>query len=228
MPAISGWLIAAAVASAVASAGGTAASMSAQSAIRRKQAAARNAEAARQADIDRRRQAAVKNAVPEYNRDNQETKQQSMAEQLAQYMAPTVDTSTEYLAQNPGAPKEIQDSMARQLVGALQKGKDYAKDLSHVSSYGRLNLNNKLLMNRFGEEVNRLNSESARSTGILPAELQGAYNAGVGGNTAASIFNGLGGLANAAAAYSIMSPKAPGVTPSTQYIEMPKPPIKLS
>jgi type II secretory pathway pseudopilin PulG len=205
-------LIAAAIASAVASAGGTAASMMSQSAIRSKQKAAQNAETARQAEIDRRRNAAVTTAVPEYNLENQEKKQQSMAEQIAQYVAPQENTSTQYLAANPGAPKEVTDSMSRQLVGALEKGRNYAKDLSQVSSYGRLGFNNKLNLNRLGENMTRLNSESARSSGILPMELEGAYGAGVGAQNAASIFNGIGGLANAAAAYSIMSPKLPGAT----------------
>lgn len=222
MPAISPWLIAAAVASAAASVGGTAASMMSQSAIRKKQQAAQNAEAARQMEIDRRRNAAVTTAVPDYNLENQEKAQQSMAEQIAQYMAPQENTSTEYLARNPGAPKEITDSMSRQLVGALQKGRDYAKDLSQVSSYGRLGFNNKLRLNRLGENMNMLNKEGERSSGILPMELQGAYGAGVAGQNAASIFNGIGGLANAAAAYSIMSPKAPGAVPAGTTLNQPQ------
>jgi hypothetical protein len=188
--------------------------MMSQSAIRKKQKAAQNAEAARQASIDRRRDAAVTTAVPDYNLENQDKTQQSMAEQIAQYMAPPENTSTEYLAANPGAPKEVTDSMARQLVGALDKGRSYAKDLSQVSSYGRLGFNNKLRLNRLGENVNMLNNEASRSSGILPMELEGAYGAGVGAQNAASIFGGVSGLANAAAAYSILSPKAaaPGVT----------------
>ena len=198
-------LVAAAIASAVASAGGTAASMISQSQIRKKQESVQNSETARQADIDRRRNAAVTTAIPEYNKENQEGQQKSMAEQLTQYMTPQVDTNTEYLAANPGAPKEVKDSMARQLVGALQKGRDYAKDLSQVSSYGRLNFGNKLRMNRLGENMAMFNSESARSSNILPMELQGAYNAGTGAQNAASVFNGVAGLANAAASYGLMS-----------------------
>lgn len=203
------FLAAAAVLSALASLGGTAASMGAQSSIRKKQSAARVAEAARQADIERRRQAAMDAAVPEYSREKQEERQQSLADQITQYLTPNVDTTTQYVAQNPGAPKEVTDSMSRQLVSALEKGRNYAKNLAGVSSYGRLNFANKVGMNRLGENINRLNTESERSTNILPIEMQGAYGAGVGAQNMATILNGVAGLANAATSYSLMSRAMP-------------------
>ncbi|SEO84943.1 hypothetical protein [Nitrosovibrio sp. Nv6] len=198
------FLIAAAVASALASAGGTIASMSAQSSIRKKQAAARNAEAVRQRDIDRRRDIEMQKALPEHDVQSQEEKQQGIADELYKYMTPTVDTSTEYMADNMNAPQIIKDTMQRQLVGALQKGKNYARNLSQVSSLGRLNLDNKLGMNRLGERVGMLNNESARSSGILPMELDDANLAGLGAENAAGILNGVGGIADAIGQYQIL------------------------
>lgn len=199
------WIAGAAIAAALASIGSTVTTSMSQSAIRKKQQAVQNAEMARQADIDRRRDAVVTTSVPDYSKEKQETAQQSIADQIAQYMTPQGDTSTEYLAANPGAPKEITDSMGRQLLGALEKGRGYAKDLSKVSSYGRLGFNNKLRLNRLGENVNMLNSEAARSSGILPMELQGAYNAGADMQGMSTALNGVAGLANAAAGYGIMT-----------------------
>lgn len=106
------FLIAAAIASALASAGGTVASMSAQNAIKKKQAAARTAEAAHQRDIDRRRDIEMQRALPEHTVENQQEKQQSLADQLTQYMTPE-NTATEYMAGDTSAPREIKDSMSR-------------------------------------------------------------------------------------------------------------------
>ncbi|SCX58910.1 hypothetical protein [Nitrosospira sp. Nsp1] len=205
MPAISPWLVAAAVASALASAGGTIASSQAQSAVRKKQATAQNMEAARQRDIDRRRDIEMQNATPEYTPQQQDEKQQGLADQLQQYMTPTTNTATEYMADNSSVPREIKDSMSQQMVGALQKGKDYAKNMAQVSSLGRLNLDNKLSMNRLGERVGMLNNESARSSGIFPMELDDANYAGVGGTNAAGVLNGIGGIADAIGKYSILT-----------------------
>ncbi|SOD42595.1 hypothetical protein [Nitrosovibrio sp. Nv4] len=204
MPAISPWLVAAAVASALASAGGTVAQMSAQSSIRNKQKTAQNAEAARQRDIDRRRDAEMQKVLPKHEVESQQEKQQGIADELYKYMTPTVDTSTEYMADNTNAPQIIKDTMQQQLVGALQKGKNYARNLSQVSSLGRLNLDNKLGMNRLGERVGMLNNESARSSGILPLELDDANLAGVGAKNAAGVLNGVGGIADAIGQYQIL------------------------
>lgn len=197
-------MVAAAVASMLASAGGTVAQMGAQSKIRKQQGAAQQAEAARQRDIDRRRDLEMQQALPEHTVEKQGEKQDSIANQLTQYMTPTVDTSTEYLADS-GAPQEVKDAMSRQLVGALAKGKDYAKNMANVSSYSRLNLDNKLGMNRLGERVGMLNQESQRSSGILPMELDDANLAGVGLNTAATAMNGVGGIADAVMGYKLMT-----------------------
>jgi hypothetical protein len=206
MPLLNSWLIAAAVASAAASAGGTAASMIGQAAVKKKQKAAQNAERARTLATDRQREATVAAAVPQYDRGAQEGQQKSVADQLEQYLAPPPqDTSQEYVAQNPGAPTEVKDSMARQLAGALATGKGYARDLAKVSSYGRLGFDNTLRMNRLGEAVKALNTEQGRSTGLLGTELEGAYGAGVGANNMAGILSGVAGLANAGVGYGVMS-----------------------
>lgn len=205
MPAISPWLIAAAVASAAASAGGTAASMAGQASIRKKQAAQRNAERARTLATDKQREATIAAAVPKYDRPSQETQQAGLADQLEQYLAAPPPPVNEYVAQNPGAPTEVTDSMARQLAGALATGKGYAKDLAKVSSFGRLGLDNKLAMNRLAEQVGMLNNQQARSTGILGTELEGAYGAGVGANNMAGLLSGVSDIANAGVGYGIMS-----------------------
>jgi len=197
------FLIAAAIASAMASVGGTVANMSAQSSIRKKQATAQAAEAARQHDIDQRRAAEINKATPQFTPQVQEQKQKSLADQLTQYMTPTTNTATEYLADG-STPQEVRDSMSRQLVGALQQGKDYAQNMAQVSSLGRLNLDNKIGLNRLGENVGLLNSESARSTGILPMELDDANLAGVPGYTAGAALNGIGSIADAVAKANIV------------------------
>ena len=94
--------------------------------------------------------------------------------------------------------------MNRQLVGALQKGKDYAKNLADPSPYKTLNLDNRLDLNRLGERIGMLNQESARSSDILPLELNDANVAGVPGYSAAGFLNGVGGIADAVTQANIL------------------------
>jgi hypothetical protein len=203
---IPAWLAAAAAVSAAASVGGTAASMVSQNAIKQKQAAAQNAERVRQAQIDQQRTAAVNTAVPTFDKGSQVKQQQSLADQVQQYLTPSdATTGSEYVAQNPGAPKEVTDSMSRQLAGALATGKDYAKNLANVSSYGRMGFDNNLALNRLGQTVQQLNGMSSRSTGVLGTELQGAAGAGVAGNNMAAILQGVGGIADAGVGYGLLT-----------------------
>lgn len=205
------FLIAAAVASMLASAGGTAMSMSAQNSIKKKQNAARMAEAARQRDIDKRRDAEMQQAQPEFEREKQDERRTSIADSIQQYLQPTVNPATEYLAGST-TPQVIKDSMNQQLVGALRKGQDYAKNLAGVSALSRQRLDNNIGLNRLGERVGMLNNESARSTGLFGGEMDASHLAGAGANSAANLLDGLGGIAGAIGSYHLMSKGLGGIS----------------
>jgi len=157
---------------------------------------AREAEAARQAALDQQRNAAVQQAAAKFTPQAQQQQQQDLAGRLTTFLSPEQRTNqgADYLPSNPGAPKEIQDSLANRLSDALTKGKDYAKNLAGVSSFGRLGFDNSVALNRLGENVGQLNSNSANSSAVLPYELQNAQRAGAGYRTAADIANGVGNM----------------------------------
>lgn len=156
-----------------------------------------NAETMRQRGIDRERQAALDNALPKFDRASQEERQGDIAENLEQYLRPAARPAPdgEYVAENPGVPVEIKERQARVLHDSLLKGRDYAKRLAQVSAFGRLGFDNSRDMNRAGESIGRLNTQSERSSAILPLELQAAQSAGDKYALISDIANGVGQIA---------------------------------
>lgn len=179
--------------------------------VRRESEGRVNAEAMRQRGIDQERTAALDRALPQFGREAQEERQGDIAQQMEQYLMPAGPGDGEYQAAS-GAPKEIKDRQARVLHEALLKGKDYAKNLAQVSSFGRASFENSADMNRTGEKVGDLNTRSARSSAILPLELQAAQSAGDKYALLGDIADGVGQIAMM---YSLGAPAAGGAAGGT-------------
>lgn len=164
--------------------------------IKKEQRGRVNAETMRQRRINEEREAAIDSALPRFGRQEQEAQQADIAQKLSNYITPTERPASEgeYVG-SPGEPVEIKERGARVLHDALVKGKDYAKNLARVSSYGRLGFDNSRGMNRLGENVGRLNTTSARSEAILPLELQAALSAGDDKAALADIAGAIGTIA---------------------------------
>lgn len=194
-------------------------------------------ESARQRRIDEERQAALDKALPKLGRQAQEAQQGNIADQLGAYLTPQARPASdgEYTA-DTSAPKEIRNREARVLHDALTKGRDYARNLARVKSFGRQSMENSFDLSRLSGDVGRLNTESSRSSALLPLELQaaqsagnreallsdiagaigsiaGMYYAGAGGGAAAGAEGGTGITADPAM-FNRTFPRTPGLDPA--------------
>lgn len=181
------------------------------------------AERQRQGMLEEQRANAVAQALPQFTKPAQEAEQQSIAQRVQQYLDPQVQTTAttgDYSsATNPGAPKEIKDREAAAHDAAMRKGRDYASRLSDLSSINLLNFNSGVGLNRLGEKTGNLMTSAARSSQILPFELNSTYLAGQRNATLADTLNGAGSIA---AMYGMSGPSAPAAgTPGGTGITIP-------
>lgn len=121
------------------------------------------------------------------------------------------DTSPNDIGIVGSAPRIVKETAAKELSKGIGRGKDFARRLGVLGGFNDLSFDNKLLLQRLGEQQGNLARESAGSSAILPLELQKANAAG---NTAAGIGDILGGLGSAAnlagATTNVVPTRTPG------------------
>jgi hypothetical protein len=178
-------------------AGGTIARMRGDSQVRSRQQQYMQAEMERQRQLQAAADAANAQALQRFTPQAQQQTQQTHAAALEQKFQPSGSvTEAEYAGQNPGAPAEVKDSIAKRIYDGIQKGKAYAKSTAALGGFTSAGLDNQFALNRNAQTQGQIGKQSGASTGVLPFELNGAYTAGKGAYTAANAANGLGDLAN--------------------------------
>lgn len=177
---------------------GTVGTMSANRSVQKRQDGAMQAERLRQRRIDEERQAAIDANLPKFNAEQQTQDRGDIAGRLEAFLQPEgmAGATGEYLPMNPGAPKEVQDSLASRLAESLSKGRRYATDLSRMSAFGGQALGNNITLGRLGQTTGMLGNDSVQSNNVLGIELNGAQRAGHGARTVADIANGVGSIAS--------------------------------
>jgi len=166
----------------------------------------RQKQQALQAEAD----ANINKITPTMTREAQDAARMQQQARLEQSFTPTSTMEGEYLPDNPGAPEVVKSDLARQIAGAVAKGKSYAKASAGMAAYGQQNLNNNIALGRNAQDMSMLGDFSRGTSSILPYQLKGAQKAGQSLNTASDVLNGAGQLG---ALYGLTRPKkaaAPG------------------
>lgn len=146
----------------------------------------------RQRALQAEAQAATAVPMQQMTAPNQEAARAQIAAQQEQAYLPTNTAEAEYIPANPGKPAVVQSDLARQMTDAIRKGRENAKALAGVTSYGRQSIDNNIMLNRSGQDVGRTLDFAQGNSSILPYQMQGAQRAGRGLNMASDIANGIG------------------------------------
>lgn len=90
------------------------------------------------------------------------------------------DVPTEYVPTAPGGPKYVQEEAAKTFSKRLKAGKEEAKRLGALGSWGQALQGAQTGLLRSGQDINRLSGFMRGSQAVLPAELAAANQAGQG------------------------------------------------
>lgn len=130
-----------------------------------------------QAAIARQNAARVAQTTTQLAAPQQQENQQADTAQLTQEFTPTSAGLSEasYQTANPGAPKEIGESMAASIARALDKGKAYAKTTAAMSALNRGALRSNIALGRSGSDIG-INNNFAQGAGrVADQDMSAIY-----------------------------------------------------
>lgn len=153
-------------------------------------------EMARQNTYQRRNDETINALLPQFTAPATEAARQDLAAKYRSYVNSTLpgDKSGDYVIPS-GAPQVVKDNMTRELEKGRAAGKQTADAMADLSSYGGVDVRNAARTTDAGREIGMTNAASARSSNILPLEMQAAYRKATPYNLTSDIANGLGSLA---------------------------------
>ena len=130
-----------------------------------------------QAAIARQNAARVAQTTQQIAPEQQQEAQKADTAQLTQDFTPASAGMTEasYSTSNPGAPKEIGESMAGALASALNMGKAYAKTTAAMSALNRGGLRTNIALGRSGQDI-AMNNNFAQGAGrVADQDMSAIY-----------------------------------------------------
>lgn len=161
--------------------------------MRDRQVQRQNQEADAQAEYSRRGVERVQQAAQEVAA--QPRAQEANTEQLAREFTPGksgMDVAS-YATANPGAPKEISDTMAAAVGRALQKGKDYARSSAALSALNRGQLDQGIAIGRSASDIGLNNNAASGSWRVAQQDIN-AIRPNMNNMGLSDAASGIGGL----------------------------------
>ena len=156
---------------------------------------AQQAESMRQQRFDKDRMALIDATIPDYTADKRDAQVAGKTAEREAMLLPSTDSIGAIQPYNDSAPIEVKSDLANAMLSALGKGKNYAKTLSKLGSYGAVGQDNGIALNRTGQQLGVINNAAAGSQGIYAgAEIPAARGAGNASQQASDIFSGLGSI----------------------------------
>lgn len=177
--------------------------------IRNRTIARQNQEGETQMSIARQNAARVAQTAQEVGANQTAAKQAADSDALAKEFTPAGAGMTEasYAPANPGAPKEISDTMAQAIGAALAKGKAYAKSKAGISAVGKGGLDQGIAIGRSATDIGLNNNAAQGSWNVMNQDL-GAIHPNSTAMALGDAANGIGGLFATAGMRGLAKPKS--------------------
>lgn len=130
-----------------------------------------------QAGIARQNAARVNQTTQQIAPEQQQEAQKEDTAKLTADFTPAAAGATEasYASANPGAPKEIGESMAASLASALAKGKAYAKTTAAMSALNRGGLRTNIALGRSGQDIATNNNFAQGAGRVADQDMSAIY-----------------------------------------------------
>lgn len=173
-------------------AGGTVARQQGRRAVVNRQSQYLQQERQRQHALQGQADTALDANLQTFSRPVQDARQQATQARYEEALKPGGATGDYVASASAAAPTEVKTEVARNLTDALARGRDYAKRLAKVQSYGGAGLDNSIALGRSGEQLSQIGRNAQGSLDVLPFELDAAKNAGARWNMGSDIANGVG------------------------------------
>lgn len=203
-----GWeFVIAAIVSALASAGGSAAANKANNAKIEAAAEQERAERFRQAEIQRQADAELRSQIGQLTPEKHAADIQQAIAARTEATAPPPSAPAPYQAATPSAPAEVKSDLDRRLEMTGGKAREEAARRAKLGAYGDVSAAQDMQIGRIGDNLRQMQLQSRGGTAIFPFALRDATrNVGVGDARRSDIANVIG---QTAALYSMGGGKKP-------------------
>lgn len=163
--------------------------------MRDRQMSRYNEEAGRQDEFSRQGLARVRQATEDLSAPKQKERDDAKAQELENKFAPAEAgaSAASFEATNPGAPKEISDTMAAAVGRALAKGKSYAKSTAALSALNRGSLDSSIAIGRSAQDLGRIGNASQGSWNVMNQDIN-AIRPNTNSMALSDLSSGIGGM----------------------------------
>ena len=167
--------------------------------VRKAQERLRANDAIRQQALQTEATERAKAATQRVSAAQQESDRMAIAKRDEQEFRPASSEAAiggaDFTSGNPGAPSFVGENIARQVRGAVGKGRDYAGAASRFGSYGGQAVNANTELTRLGQDIGRVANFSRGQSRVLPMSLQAQLQSrGRGYRSASDLANVMGRL----------------------------------
>lgn len=146
----------------------------------------------RQAELQRQADQRLREEIVQFTPEQQQRDlAQATATREAAYQPPA-PPSADYQATTVAAPKEVKGDLDRRLGDATSVARENAMRRARLEAFGDVAQGQQFQMNRLGEDLRRVSTDSAASSRLLPFQLRTAAGAGRRNAQAADIYNTIG------------------------------------
>jgi type II secretory pathway pseudopilin PulG len=194
------------IASGVIALAGTAAAMKQQQTVNKARNKTQQAEFARQAEYERAARKHSDDSADVFTLPEQTERKADIANTRTAKLQGNITGEGTYQAPTAGsAPKVVKTQLAKSIHDALESGRTRAASLGQLGAWGDLAQMNQIDLSRNRSKIDSLGGFSAGSAGVVPMELAGDNQEGVGFGYAADGLKAVGHGVNAYGAHNNVS-----------------------